>query len=94
MTDKCNRKGTALALSKAWENSLNWALTQKEKDGRVGERRRRRRKRRRKERRGEECADQNSNCRFLIKLSSSQEFTFLAPKHSLVAVNLLKMESE
>lgn len=52
------------------------------------------RRRRRKERRGEECADQNSNCRFLIKLSSSQEFTFLAPKHSLVAVNLLKMESE
>ena len=50
MTDKCNRKGTALALSKAWENSLNWALTQKEKDGRVGERRRRRRKRRRNER--------------------------------------------
>ena len=50
LTDKCNRKGTALALSKAWENSLNWALTQKEKDGRVGERRRRRRKRRRKER--------------------------------------------
>lgn len=38
--------------------------------------------------------DQNSNRGFLIKFSGSQEFTFLAPRDSSLAVNLLKRESE